>query len=148
MTIRPGGYASTGVEWLNSDPRTSGPCRFAATVRTIVANTKTVHRLRVSVSACTLQVHPTVAGTPGYPDFGPAQRYWIAGSKAIAAETNRYLGKAEHWLKVAGSYPAQVARLAQLISLPITGLTPARIKTARADVRALNRFFGTPGLYY
>ena len=23
------------------------------------------------------QVHPTVAGTPQYPDFGPAQQYWI-----------------------------------------------------------------------
>jgi hypothetical protein len=148
VTIRPGGYASAGVEWLNFNPRTSGACRVSAPVNTIVANTSTVHRLRVAVSACDLQVHPTVAGTPDYPDFAPAQRYWIAGSKAIAAETNRYLAKAEHWLKVAKIYPTEVARLAQLISLPITGLTPAQIKTARADVRALDRFFGTPGLYY
>ena len=106
-----------------------------------------MHRLRVSVSACNLQVHPTVAGTPQFPDFGPAQKYWIAGSKAIAVDTNSYLTKAEHWLKVGKAYPTQVAQLAQLIALPITGLTPAQIKTARADIRALNGFFGTPGLY-
>lgn len=148
VTIRPGGFASAGVEWLNFNPRTSGACAFSTTVNTIVANTSTVHHLRVSVSACNLQVHPTVAGTPQYPDFGPAQEYWIAGSKVISAYTNRYLSKAEYWLKVAKVYPTQVAQLAQLIALPITGLTPAQIKTARADTTALNGFFGTPGLYF
>ncbi len=147
VTIRPGGFASAGVEWLNFNPSTSGPCAFSATVNTIVANTTTVHRLPVSVSACDLQVHPTVAGTPQYPDFGPAQENWISGSKVSAAETNLYLTKAEDWLKVAKIYPTQVAQLAQLIALPITGLTPAQIKTARADISALNGFFGTPGLY-
>ena len=148
VTIRPGGFASAGVEWLNFNPRTSGACAFSTTVNTVVANTSTVHRLRVAVSACNLQVHPTVAGTPQYPDFGPAQEYWIAGSKVIAAQTNLYLAKAEYWLKVATIYPTQVAQLAQLRSLPITGLTPAQIKTARADTAALNSFFGTPGLYF
>ena len=148
VTIRPGGFASAGVEWLNFNPRTSGACAFSTTVNTVVANTSTVRRLRVSVSACNLQVHPTVAGTPQYPDFGPAQQYWIAGSKVISADTNLYLSKAEYWLKVAKVYPTQVAQLAQLIALPITGLTPAQIKTARADITALNGFFGTPGLYF
>lgn len=148
VTIRPGKFASAGVEWLNFNPRTSGPCAFSTTVNTVVANTSTVHRLRVSVSACRLQVHPTVAGTPGYPDFGPAQQYWIAGSKVISARTNLYLSKAEYWLKRGKVYPTQVAQLAQLIALPITGLTPAQIKTARADTKALNTFFGTPGLYF
>ncbi|MEO8887747.1 MAG: DUF4232 domain-containing protein [Jatrophihabitantaceae bacterium] len=148
VTIRPGGFASAGVEWLNFNPRTSGACAFSTTVNTVVANTSTVHRLRVSVSACNLQVHPTVAGTPQYPDFGPAQAYWIAGSKAISANTNLYLSKVKYWLKVAKIYPTKVAQLAQLIALPITGLTAAQIKTARADTTALNGFFGTPGLYF
>ena len=148
VTIHPGGFASAGVEWLNFNPRTSGACAFSATVNTIVANTTAVHRLRVSVSACDLQVHPTVAGTPQYPDFGPAQQNWIAGSTVIAAQTNLYLSKAKYWLKVAGVYPTQVAQLAQLIALPITGLTPAQRNTARADTTALNAFFGTPGLYF
>ena len=116
-------------------------------MKTIVANTTAVHRLPVAVSACRLQVHPTVAGTPQYPDFGPAQQNWIAGSKVISANANLYLSRAEHWLRVARAYPTQVAQLAQLIALPITGLTPAQIATARRDTRALNTFFGTPGLY-
>jgi hypothetical protein len=148
VTIRPGGFASAGVEWLNFNPHTSGPCAFSATVNTIVANTRLVHTMRVSVSACNLQVHPTVAGTPQYPDFGQAQQYWIAGSKVISADTNRYLSTAELWLKAAKVYPTQVAQLAQLIALPITGLTPNQIATARADTTALNGFFGTPGLYF
>ncbi len=148
VTIPPGGYASAGVEWLNFNPKTSGPCPFSTTVNTIVPNTTTVHHLRVAVSACDLQIHPTVAGTPQYPDFGPAQEYWIAGSKVIAVDTNLYLTKAENWLKVAKVYPTQVAQLAQLIALPLTGLTPGQIKTAHADITALNEFFGTPGLYF
>jgi Protein of unknown function (DUF4232) len=148
VTIRPGRFASAGVDWLNFNPRTTGACAFSASVRTIVPNTGTVHRLRVAVSACALQVHPVVAGTPQYPDFGPAQENWIAGSKVISADANRYLTRAEHWLKVANVYPTEVAELAQLIALPITGLTPAQIKTVRADTTALNRFFGTPGLYF
>jgi hypothetical protein len=147
VSIPPGGFASAGVEWLNFNPHTSGPCAFSATVNTIVANTTAVHRLRVSVSACNLQVHPTVPGTLQYPDFGPAQQNWIAGSTVISANTNLYLSKAEYWLKLAKVYPTQVAQLAQLIALPITGLTPAQIATARADTTALNGFFGTPGLY-
>jgi Domain of unknown function (DUF4232) len=148
VTIHPGGFASAGVEWLNFNPATSGPCAFSATVNTIVANTSTVHRLRVSVSACNLQVHPTVAGTPQYPDFGPAQVNWIIGSTVSSAETNRYLYNARYWLLLAKVYPTQVAQLSQLMALPITGLTPAQIRTARADTRALNDFFGTPGLYF
>jgi hypothetical protein len=148
VTIRPGGYASAGVEWLNFNPATSGSCAFSTTVNTIVANTTTVHRLRVSVSACKLQVHPTVAGTPQYPDFGPAQANWITGSKVIAADTKRYLYNARYWLALAKIYPTQVAQLTQLMALPITGLTPAQIKVARADTAALDDFFGTPGLYF
>lgn len=146
VTIRSGGFASAGVDWLNFNPKSSGACAFSATVNTIVASTTAVHHLKVSVSACDLQVHPTVAGTPQYPDFGPAQQYWIAASKGIGAETDLYLSKAENRLRVGKVYPTQVAQLAQLIALPENGLTPAQIKTARADITALNGFFGTPGL--
>lgn len=147
VTIRPSGYASAGVEWLNFNGRTGGPCRFSAAVNTIVANTTRVHRLPVSVSVCELQVHPTVAGTPQYPNYGPAQHYWIQGSKVDAANMNHYFLKAKQELKAAKIYPTQVKQLAQLASLPNTGLTPKQIKEARADVKALNGFFATPGLY-
>jgi Protein of unknown function (DUF4232) len=148
VTIKPGGYASASVEWLNFNGSTGGACRFSSAVNTIVANTSRVHRLAVSVSVCQLQVHPTVAGTPGYPDYGPAQVYWLEGSKVAAVSTNYYLLKAENELKSAKIYPSQVKALAQLISLPETGLTAAQIKEARADIGVLDSFFATPGLYY
>lgn len=148
VTIRPGGFASAGVGWLNFNVRTGGACRFSAGVITIVANTTRVHRLAVSVSACGLQVHPTVPGTGLYPHYGPAQRDWIVGSTVDAAGMNYYFLNAEHQLKLAKIYPTQVKELAQLASLPDTGLTNHQIKEAHADVRSLNRFFGTPGLYF
>jgi hypothetical protein len=65
VAIRPGHFASATVEWLNFNPFTSGPCRFSASIATTPAHTtKTVH-FRVSVSACGLLIHPTVAGTSG-----------------------------------------------------------------------------------
>ncbi len=147
ITLQPGHYASASVEWLNFNPKTSGACAFGSAVRTVVANTSLVHRLSVSTSACGLQVHPTVAGTPGYPNFGPAQYYWIAGSTVDSAHVNLYLNKAEQQLKAPKVWPTQVAQLKQLISYPPTGLTPAQVKQARADIKALDGFFGTPGKY-
>jgi hypothetical protein len=147
VTIRPGGYASASVEWLNFNGSTGGDCRFSAAINTIVANTSSVHRLPVSVSICELQVHPTVAGTPQYPHFGPAQHYWIRGAKAISANQNIYFKRAKSELTFHNDYTAQVKQLAQLISLPETGLTKKQIKEARADVKALDSFFATPGLY-
>jgi hypothetical protein len=147
VTIRPGGYASASVEWLNFNGSTSGPCRFSAAVNTIVANTARVHRLPVSVSVCDLQVHPTVANTPQYPHYGPAQHAWMKGATVVAADMNRYFDQAKRELKISNDYPTQVKELAQLSSLPDTGLTPKQMKEARRDVKALNSFFATPGLY-
>ena len=65
VVVRPGHYASADVEWLNFNPRTSGACRFSHAIAVTPANTgHTVHRAR-SVSACRLQVHPTVPGRTG-----------------------------------------------------------------------------------
>jgi hypothetical protein len=147
VTILPGHYASASVEWLNFNPATSGDCVHGVAVRTVVANTSLVHRLSVSTTACGLQVHPTVTGTPGYPNFGPAQYYWIAGSNVDAAHVNLFLTKAKQQLQAAHVWPTQVAQLAQLISFPPTGLTPAQVAQARADIKALDLFFGTPGKY-
>lgn len=147
VRVRPGGYASAGVEWLNFNGATGGSCRFSAAVKTVVANTNQVHRLPVSVSVCGLQVHPTVVGTPQYPHYGAAQHYWTRGADVIAADLNYYFGRARHELKTAKSYPTQVADLTQLMSLPETGLTPKQIKQAHADVKELDRFFATSGLY-
>lgn len=65
IVIRPGGYASADVEWMNFNPVTSGPCTFSHSVATTPANTTDTVHLAKSVSVCDLQVHPTVAGTSG-----------------------------------------------------------------------------------
>ncbi len=144
VTVAGGGYASAGVEWRNAG---GSSCRSASHVETIVAGTSRAHRLTVAVSACRLQVHPTVAGTAPFPAFGPAQRYWLEGSHAISADVNSYLGRAEAALRTHPMYRRQVAELAELISYPETGLTPTQITRAQADVKALDAFFATPGLY-
>lgn len=65
IVLRPNRVASADVEWMNFNPRTSGSCRFSHSIATTPANTfRTVH-FRVSVSKCSLQVHPTVAGGTG-----------------------------------------------------------------------------------
>jgi hypothetical protein len=147
ITIQPGGYASAGVEWENFNGATGGSCGFSTAVNTIVANTSRVHRLRVSVSRCGLQVHTTVAGTPLYPNYGPAQHEWIKGATVDAADMGRYFDAAAKQLKKSGDYPTQVKELLQLASLPDTGLTAKQQKEARTDVKDLDQFFATPGLY-
>lgn len=147
VVIRPGHFASAAVRWENFNGATGESCRFGRYVNTTVANTSRVHRLNVSVSACGLQVHPTVAGTPLYPHYGPAQLAWIRGSKAVAAKQGRYFRAAARQLNKSGNYRTQVKQLRQLASLPDTGLSRKQRREARRDVRQLDEFFGTPGLY-
>jgi hypothetical protein len=65
VVVTPGHYASADLEWLNFNPKTSGPCAFSHSIATTPPNTThTVHLTR-SVSACGLQIHPAVAGTSG-----------------------------------------------------------------------------------
>ena len=58
-------YGSATVEWMNFNPTTSGTCAFSKSVATTPPNTTHTVHLPVSVSVCSLQVHPTVAGTSG-----------------------------------------------------------------------------------
>ena len=44
------------------------------------------------------------------------------------------------------SYNAAVSELVYLINTPLTDVPPAQQAQAEADVRALDSFFGTPGL--
>jgi hypothetical protein len=146
--LAPGGYGSATVEWLNFNPATSGPCTFSASVATTPANTTHTVRFPLSVSVCSLQVHPTVAGTSGYDAFARAQADWVHGATVDSAHQNLVWGQAVTHLKAAGStYASQIALLKQLMSIPETGDTPAQIATARKDVKALDSFFGTVGLY-
>jgi hypothetical protein len=147
ITVRPGRFASATVEWLNFNARTAGVCRFAKSVAVTPANTtRTVH-LRVPVSVCGLEIHPTIAGTSGHYHFAKAQQQWIAGSRANSATEGRYWARAARQLKARGGYPTQVGMLRQLIALPDADQSPAQNATYRHDVAALDAFFGTPRLY-
>jgi len=65
IVLAPGRYASADVEWMNFHPTTGTACRFSAAIAvTPAGTTHTVHFGR-SVSVCSLQVHPTVAGRTG-----------------------------------------------------------------------------------
>jgi D-serine deaminase-like pyridoxal phosphate-dependent protein len=65
VIVRPGGYASADVEWMNFNAATGGSCRFSRSVAATPANTGHTAHLARSVSVCSLQVHPTVAGRTG-----------------------------------------------------------------------------------
>lgn len=148
VSVTPGGFASATVEWLNFNPVTTGACTFSAAVATTPANTTHTVHLKVSVSICRLQVHPTVAGTSGYPGFALAQVAWIQGSSAVSSQQGLYWTHAKNDLATAGvSYSTEIAELHQLIGLPDANQTPAQNAAYHHDINALNAFFGTPGLY-
>jgi hypothetical protein len=145
--IRPGAWASAVVEWMNFNPTTGGACRFSSLIATTPPNTTHTQRFARSVSICDLQVHPTVPGISGVDEYAVAKREWVAGSKVSMAQEGAYWLAAERALKQAGMYPAQVAELAQLITLPDADQTPTQNAEWRHDVTALDSFFQTPGLY-
>ncbi|MCW2496775.1 DUF4232 domain-containing protein [Jatrophihabitans sp.] len=148
VTVKPDYFASAVVEWMNFNPKTSGPCTISKYLAATPANTSHTVRLTESVSLCDLQVHPTVSGSGGNSQFGYAQAQWLAGSKASAAAEGGYWAKAEKDLKVDGSrYSTAIGELKTLIALPNTSLTPAQIKTARKVTTELDDFFQMPGLY-
>ncbi|MCW2523250.1 MAG: hypothetical protein JWO63_1585 [Frankiales bacterium] len=146
--LAPGYYASATVEWMNFNPVTSGACAFSTSVATTPANTTHTVRFPLAVSVCSLQVHPTVAGTSGNDAFARAQADWLHGATVDSASHNLVWTAAVNHLKAAGSaYATQIALLKQLMSIPETSLTPAQIATASKDLKALDVFFGTVGLY-
>lgn len=148
VNVAPGHFASATAEWMNFNPVTSGACTFSASVATTPANTTHTARFAMAVSICDLQIHPTVSGTSGSNDFAVAQVRWIQGAKATSAQQGRYWTRAETALKTAGAaYSTQISQLKQLIALPDANQTHAQNAAYHHDINALNRFFGTTGLY-
>ena len=148
ITVLPQGFASATVEWLNFNPTTGGACPASNRIATTPPNTTLTRGFPVALTACRLQIHPVIAGTSGNDLFARAQQYWIAGAHVAAAEENYYFTKAGSFLaRRRDLYQSWILPLRQLISLPLTGLTPAQIAAARHDVAVLDSFFATPGLY-
>jgi hypothetical protein len=148
VTVQPTSFASAIVEWMNFNPKTSGSCTFSKSIATTPANTSHTVHLAVSVSVCSLQVHPTVAGSNGYADFAYAQARWLGGATVSAAVEGSWWAAAAGDLGLAGSeYATQISELKSLIALPNTDQTPAQNATFHHDVAALDSFFQTPALY-
>jgi Protein of unknown function (DUF4232) len=57
--------ASAYSEWLNFNPSTGGACRFSSSIAVTPPNTSSTRHKAVSVSVCSLQIHPVVKGRTG-----------------------------------------------------------------------------------
>lgn len=80
--------------------------------------------------------------------FASALAAWKNAAAAPAATMNEYLQQAADDLRAAGNsgYGTAIAELTYLAHLPATNDTATQRANARSDVRALDTFFGTPGL--
>ena len=80
--------------------------------------------------------------------FTSALAAWKNAAAANAATMNGYLQQAADDLSASGysGYGTAIAQLTYLAHLPATNDTPAQQANAHSDVRALDGFFGTPGL--
>jgi hypothetical protein len=65
LTVGAGQTVSALAEWMNFNPSTSGACPTSTWIVVTPANTTYSHYLPVHVTACRLQIHPTVSGTTG-----------------------------------------------------------------------------------
>lgn len=80
--------------------------------------------------------------------FSSALAAWKNAAAANAATMNGHLQQAADDLSASGysGYGTAIAQLTYLAHLPATNDTPAQQANAHSDVRALDGFFGTPGL--
>lgn len=96
---------------------------------------------------------PVAPASPASPPardagFASALAAWKDAAAAPAAIMNEYLQQAADDLLKArnSSYRTAIAELTYLAHLPATNDTATQRATAQSDVRALDTFFGTPGL--
>lgn len=102
---------------------------------------------RTCLAALSTAHHPQApVSPPAGSGYAGALAAWKQSADAAAYDLSRYLLKAADDLRATGNsnYAAATRELKNLASLPETGDTPAQ--QAQADVTALDRFFGTPGL--
>jgi hypothetical protein len=80
--------------------------------------------------------------------FADALTAWKQAWQGPLATMNTYLTQAAGDLRRAGDpgYDTAISQLAYLASLPDTDATPTQQAGAQADGKALDAFFGTPGL--
>ena len=102
-----------------------------------------------SPSAAVQATSPAPSASPqSGAGFLKARAAWKHAASTSEAEMNIYLTQAADDLRAShrSSYNAAISELVYLINTPLTDVPPARQAKAEADVRALDSFFGTPGL--
>lgn len=149
-----GAYSAVYLTFINVDGQViayvdeHGQVGSVASVRGMV-RTDCQHYLAVSssspASAPLAQPTSPAAEQPG---FAGALSVWKQTQNVWRGYCRSFLLRAAADLRAAGEsqYAPAIGRLANLASIPIRGLTPAQNNEGYADVEALNRFFGTPGL--
>ena len=88
-------------------------------------------------------------------EFNAAQRAWVNGSIAPSVQQSMFFRRAALELSIAltrgvsnvAQYNSSITELKQLAALPETNNTTVQQSEARHDIRALDGFFSTTGLY-
>jgi hypothetical protein len=103
-------------------------------------------------AASTASSDSSPAAPPASPQshsaFLAARAAWKQAASTSEAEMNIYFIRAADDLRASrdSSYNAAINELVYLINTPLTDVPHARQAKAEADLRALDSFFGTPGL--
>jgi hypothetical protein len=91
---------------------------------------------------------PSASASADQAEFASALAAWKNAAAANAATMGMYLQQAADDLRAAdnASYSTAINQLTYLEHLPATNDTPTQQANAHTDVKALDSFFGTPGL--
>jgi hypothetical protein len=89
-------------------------------------------------------------------EYIAAQQAWVNGSIAPSFQQSMFFSRAALLLSIAltrgvsngAQYNSAITQLKQLADLPETNDTPVQQSEARHDIRALDHFFSTKGLYH
>jgi hypothetical protein len=119
----------------------------ASTASPASASTAAASPVQTSPSAA---ASPTASasGSSGHSGFDAALAEWKQGASASLATMGTYFLQAASDLKGTGdaSYDTAVSQLTYLAHVPDSNATPTQQATAESDAKALDKFFGTPGL--
>lgn len=133
----------------------SGDLHRAVPAATPPASPSATASPSVPTAAATTGDSPAQATSPAPPTapasdagFLKARAAWKQAASVSEAEMNIYFIRAVDDLRAAHNsrYNAAINELEYLINTPLTDVPPARRAKAEADARALDSFFGTPGL--
>ncbi len=143
---------SSGTATAASTPTTAASASPSAAPSVIAAPTVSATPAPTSTPSASPTPTKTKTSSVGY---AAAKIQWQKGATAISANQGSYWAKAAADLKAGktsdpgdtSGYPAAIKELQNLITLPDAQQTPAQNAQYHADLKSLNVFFQTPGLY-